>query len=128
MMSSRRFRKSYRQLNDFERGRTVGMREAGWSSNRSSPAKYRHNCSKMLVAMIGVRATLTVSLSTIQRTTTPSRPLTTVVPSTFLRCLERSSDLSPIEHVWDMVERQIRAPQNIADLEQQLVNAWQNVS
>ena len=40
----------------------------------------------------------------------------------------RSPDLSPIEHVWDMLGRQIRAPRNVADLEQQLRNAWQNVS
>ncbi|KFM58838.1 Transposable element Tc1 transposase, partial [Stegodyphus mimosarum] len=40
----------------------------------------------------------------------------------------RSLDLSPVEHVWDMVDRQIRAPQNIANLERQLMNAWQNVS
>ncbi|GFU47995.1 transposable element Tc1 transposase [Trichonephila clavipes] len=54
----------------------------------------------------------------------------------FLNCLlavntlprpTKSPDLSPIEHVWDMIERQIWGPQNIADLEQQLVNSWQNV-
>ncbi|GFW94326.1 transposable element Tc1 transposase [Trichonephila clavipes] len=39
----------------------------------------------------------------------------------------RSPDFSPIELVWYMVERQTRAPQNIADMEQQLVNSWQNV-
>ncbi|GFV89155.1 hypothetical protein TNCV_4913541 [Trichonephila clavipes] len=33
---------------------------------------------------------------------------------------ERSLEFSPIEHVWNMVQRQIRAPQNIADQEKQL--------
>ncbi|GFV07154.1 transposable element Tc1 transposase [Trichonephila clavipes] len=40
----------------------------------------------------------------------------------------RSPDLSPIELVWDMVGCHIRAPKSISDLEQQLVNVWQNVS
>ncbi|KFM65549.1 Transposable element Tc1 transposase, partial [Stegodyphus mimosarum] len=40
----------------------------------------------------------------------------------------RSPDLSPIEHVYDMVGRQTWAPQNNADLERQLMNAWQNES
>ncbi|GFT20930.1 transposable element Tcb1 transposase [Trichonephila clavipes] len=35
---------------------------------------------------------------------------------------------SPVEHVLDMVGRHIQAPQNIADLEQKLVNSWQNGS
>ncbi|GFX11752.1 hypothetical protein TNCV_4340971 [Trichonephila clavipes] len=55
----------------------------------------------------------------------------------FLDCLcvvntfpwpERSPDLLPIEHVWNMVKPHIRAPQNITDLKQQLVYAWHNVS
>ncbi|GFV31608.1 transposable element Tc1 transposase [Trichonephila clavipes] len=40
----------------------------------------------------------------------------------------RSPYLSPIEHALDMVGHQIQANQNIADLEQQLLNAWQTVS
>lgn len=63
-----------------------------------------------------------------------ARPHTAHISLDCLRAVDtlpwpaRSPDLSPIEHVWDMVGRQIRAPQNIADLEQQLMNAWQNVS
>ncbi|GFX53395.1 hypothetical protein TNCV_2946341 [Trichonephila clavipes] len=59
MMPLRRFQKPYRQLNDFERGLIVGMREAGrlyLAINRSSPATYRHSCAKMLVAMIAARS------------------------------------------------------------------------
>ncbi|GFT54445.1 hypothetical protein TNCV_2727701 [Trichonephila clavipes] len=40
----------------------------------------------------------------------------------------RSPNVSPIEHVWDMAGCQIRASQNIADLEQKPVNAWKNAS
>ncbi|PRD27020.1 UNVERIFIED_CONTAM: tc3a [Trichonephila clavipes] len=55
----------------------------------------------------------------------------------FLDCLcvvntfpwpERSPDLLPIEHVWNMVKPHIRAPQNITDLKQPMVYAWHNVS
>ncbi|GFV35317.1 transposable element Tc1 transposase [Trichonephila clavipes] len=41
---------------------------------------------------------------------------------------ERSPVLSSVEHVWNIVQRQIWTPQNIADMEQQLVDAWRNVS
>ncbi|GFX51352.1 transposable element Tc1 transposase [Trichonephila clavipes] len=36
----------------------------------------------------------------------------------------RSPDLPPIKHIWNMIGHQILAPLNIADLEQQLMNAW----
>ncbi|GFT51179.1 transposable element Tc1 transposase [Trichonephila clavipes] len=63
-----------------------------------------------------------------------SRPHTTRVSLVCLRAVgtlpwpARSQDLSPIKHVWDMVGHQIRAPQNIADLEEQLVKTLKNVS
>ncbi|GFY32986.1 transposable element Tc1 transposase [Trichonephila clavipes] len=63
-----------------------------------------------------------------------ARPHTTCI---FLNCLRavytlswpaRATDLSAIEHVWNTVGRQNWVPDNITDLEPQLVNAWQNVS
>ncbi|GFY14631.1 transposable element Tc1 transposase [Trichonephila clavipes] len=63
-----------------------------------------------------------------------AKPHTTRISLECLRAVStlpgpaRSPDFSLIEHVWNMLECQIRAYQNIADLEQQLVNTWQNVS
>ena len=42
-----------------------------------------------------------------------------------------SPDLSPIEHVWDEMERRVRAlpqqPGNVGELRQALVNVWQDI-
>ncbi|GFU32080.1 transposable element Tcb1 transposase [Trichonephila clavipes] len=34
-------------------------------------------------------------------------------------------DLSPIEHVWDMMGRQLHLPRNVDDLARQLEQIWQ---
>lgn len=41
----------------------------------------------------------------------------------------RSPDMNPIEHVWDMLGRRVRArdPQNLADLREMLVEEWNNM-
>ncbi|GFV72477.1 transposable element Tcb1 transposase [Trichonephila clavipes] len=55
MMSSLRFRRPYKQLNDFERGHIVGMYEAGWSDlaiGHHLQRRYRHSCAKVLAAML----------------------------------------------------------------------------
>ena len=41
-----------------------------------------------------------------------------------------SPDLNPIEHVWDEIDRRVRQfpqPQNLVDLERDLVNIWNNL-
>ena len=40
----------------------------------------------------------------------------------------RSPDLSPIEHLWDHMGRQIRPSTRVRDLEQQLQHLWTNLS
>ncbi|GFW69901.1 HTH_Tnp_Tc3_2 domain-containing protein [Trichonephila clavipes] len=45
-MPLRRNRRQYEQLTDFDRGRIIGLREAGWSNRRIS----RHLGSDMVVA------------------------------------------------------------------------------
>jgi hypothetical protein len=46
--------------------------------------------------------------------------------------LPRSADLSPIEHVWDMIRRKIsnlaRPPQTLAQLRYEVQIAWDSVS
>ncbi|GFV75141.1 transposable element Tc1 transposase [Trichonephila clavipes] len=39
----------------------------------------------------------------------------------------RSPDLSPIEHVWDMMERQLHVPGNVDDLARQLEQVWEEI-
>ncbi|GFV91813.1 transposable element Tc1 transposase [Trichonephila clavipes] len=39
----------------------------------------------------------------------------------------RSLDLSPIEHVWDMMRRQLHLPENNDDLSRQLEKIWQEI-
>jgi hypothetical protein len=44
----------------------------------------------------------------------------------------RSSDLNPIEHVWDMLGRRVRqhrsSPQTLQDLRNVLIEEWDNIS
>ncbi|GFV35533.1 transposable element Tcb2 transposase [Trichonephila clavipes] len=43
-MPLRRFRRQYEQLSQFERGRIIGMMEAGWSARRVVRQLARSNC------------------------------------------------------------------------------------
>ncbi|GFV78171.1 transposable element Tcb2 transposase [Trichonephila clavipes] len=43
-MPLRRFRRQYEQLSQFERGRIIGMMEAGWSAKRVARQLGRSNC------------------------------------------------------------------------------------
>ncbi|GFS90363.1 transposable element Tc1 transposase [Trichonephila clavipes] len=147
MMPSR-FRRLYRQLNDFGRGRIVGMSETEWSYR----AKGRHlqtqlyksagsiGCWCYLIRQQVIHTSLTDqryvdtillpnALSLMARHPGASfqqdnaKPHTARISLDCLRVVNTlplpagSPDLSPIEHVWDLVTRQIRTPQNIADLE-----------
>lgn len=41
-----------------------------------------------------------------------------------------SPDVNPIEHVWDEIDRRVRQlpqPQNLAELERDLINTWNNL-
>lgn len=41
-----------------------------------------------------------------------------------------SPDVNPIEHVWDEIDRRVRQlpqPQNLAELERDLINTWYNL-
>ncbi|GFT97446.1 transposable element Tcb1 transposase [Trichonephila clavipes] len=40
----RRFRRHYQQLSQFERGRIIGIREAGWSARRVARQLGRSDC------------------------------------------------------------------------------------
>ncbi|GFW38715.1 transposable element Tcb2 transposase [Trichonephila clavipes] len=43
-MPLRRFRRQYEQLSQFERGRIIGMREAGWSARQAARQLGRSDC------------------------------------------------------------------------------------
>ncbi|GFU07072.1 uncharacterized protein TNCV_2993221 [Trichonephila clavipes] len=43
-MSLRRFRRQYEQLSQFQRGRIIGMIEAGWSARRVARQLDRSDC------------------------------------------------------------------------------------
>ncbi|GFW15579.1 transposable element Tcb2 transposase [Trichonephila clavipes] len=43
-MPLRRFRRQYEQLSQFERGRIIGMMEAGWSARRVAHQLGRSDC------------------------------------------------------------------------------------
>ncbi|GFX25121.1 transposable element Tcb2 transposase [Trichonephila clavipes] len=43
-MPLRRFRRQYEQLSHFERGRIIGMMEAGWSARRVAHQLGRSDC------------------------------------------------------------------------------------
>ncbi|KFM63601.1 hypothetical protein X975_07394, partial [Stegodyphus mimosarum] len=113
-MLLRRYRRPYRQLNDFESGRVVGLPEAGWSypttgrhlqrtdttvqrcwqqwlpqrncrRNEGSGRPRSTNARQDRMIVRQVRTTQTVSLSTIQRNTATF--MTSVVQSTISRRL-----------------------------------------
>ena len=39
----------------------------------------------------------------------------------------RSADLSPIEHLWDILDRRVHPPQTLQELFLALQNEWQNI-
>ncbi|GFX07090.1 DDE_3 domain-containing protein [Trichonephila clavipes] len=59
-----------------------------------------------------------------------ARPLTARVAQDFLRHFQslpwpsRSPDLSPLEHVWDLLKRQIAPCHSVHDLELTVQNLW----
>ncbi|GFU00849.1 hypothetical protein TNCV_4819821 [Trichonephila clavipes] len=84
-MPLRRNRRQYEQLTDFDRGRIIGLREAGWSNRRfysercfgvgNSGLKYPRNTNDREDRAIRRVATSapTTSLASIQRHLPPSR-------------------------------------------------------
>ncbi|GFT86424.1 transposable element Tcb1 transposase [Trichonephila clavipes] len=47
---------------------------------------------------------------------------------TTLHCPSRSPDLSPIEHIWDHLERQVGQPTSVVELDSGLQQLWNEMS
>ncbi|GFY22375.1 transposable element Tcb2 transposase [Trichonephila clavipes] len=190
-MPSKRARRHFSQLSEFERGLIIGMKTAGWSTRRVAGQVGRSECAirnsyeqwtregtlawktesratrkttrredrrivrQVLVDPTVTRSTIRADLSVAIVPQTISRhlaeanlkskhlfhalPLTsgtasTVVPSQInVEChrLAKDSsmagplpDLSPVEHVWDQLKRQMPSCHSVHDLELAVQDLW----
>ncbi|GFV72164.1 transposable element Tcb1 transposase [Trichonephila clavipes] len=141
-MPLRRFRRQYEQLSQFERGRIIGMMEAGWLVRRVACQLGHSGCN---VRRCGDQWIREMSFTrrpglglVVEKTVTSShifqqdnaRPQTARVPQDCLRTVTTlpwpvlSPDLSPIEPMWDHLGRRVGHPTSLNELEARLQQIW----
>ncbi|GFW74060.1 uncharacterized protein TNCV_545841 [Trichonephila clavipes] len=109
-MPGKRARRHFSQLSEFERGLIIGMKTSGWSTRRAADQVDRSECA--------VR-------NSWEQWTREAR-----VAQDFLRHFQtlpwpaRSPDLSPVEHVWDQLKRQMLPCPSVHDLELAVQDLW----
>ncbi|GFX55856.1 uncharacterized protein TNCV_1427181 [Trichonephila clavipes] len=113
-------RRQYEQLTDFDRGRIIGLREAGWSNRRIG----RHLGRAIVVARCWQSGT---EGAIYQQDN--ARPHTARLSQ---QCLQGYDvlprcDLSPIEHVWTLLGRQLQPSRDTEELTAQMQRLWQDL-
>ncbi|GFW03515.1 uncharacterized protein TNCV_3020271 [Trichonephila clavipes] len=114
-MPGKRARRHFSQLSKFERGLIIGMKTAGWSTRRVVGQADRsvwavRNCWEQWTRE-GTHARKTGS------GVTRFQPHTLPWPA-------RSPDLSPVEHMWDKLKRQMPSCHSVHDLELAVQDLW----
>ncbi|GFU95201.1 uncharacterized protein TNCV_4139851 [Trichonephila clavipes] len=90
-MSGKRARRHFSQLSEFERGLIIGMKTAGWLTRRVAVHVDRSECAVRNCWEQWTRQDSSMA--------------------------SRSPDLSPVEHVWDQLKRQMPFCHSVHDLE-----------
>ncbi|GFX26733.1 uncharacterized protein TNCV_1839061 [Trichonephila clavipes] len=124
-------RRHFSQLNEFERGLIIGMKTAGWSTRRVAGQVDRSKCAVRNCWEQWTREGpfLNDLLGAIFQQDN-ARPHTARVAQDFLRHFETlpwpacSPDLSPVEHVWDQLKRQMPSCHSVHDLELAVQDLW----
>ncbi|GFY02133.1 transposable element Tcb1 transposase [Trichonephila clavipes] len=113
-MLRRRIRAHYEQLSEFERGRIIGLKEAGWANRRIARPMGRSDAFLGLIFQQdnAREHTAHVAMNCLTACQTLSWPAI-------------STDLFLIEHVWDMIGKRLHLPGNVDDLARQLEQIWQ---
>ncbi|GFV44972.1 uncharacterized protein TNCV_615621 [Trichonephila clavipes] len=125
-------RRHFSQLNKFERGLIIGMKTAGWSTRRVIGQVDRSECAVRNCWEQWTRGgTHAWKTGTFPKWSPRgkifqqdnARPHTARVAQDILRHFQtlpwpaRSPDLSPVEHVWDQLKRQMPSCHSVHDLE-----------
>ncbi|GFS91680.1 uncharacterized protein TNCV_1492481 [Trichonephila clavipes] len=123
-MPGKRARRHFSQLSEFERGLIIGMKTVGWSTRRVAGQVDRSECAVRNSWEQWTREGPFVNgLPEAIFQQDNARPHTARVTQDFLRhfqtlpWLARSPDLSPVEHVWDQLKRQMPSCHSVHDLE-----------
>ncbi|GFX85152.1 HTH_Tnp_Tc3_2 domain-containing protein [Trichonephila clavipes] len=136
-MPRRRIRADYEQLSEFERGRIIGLKEAGWANlrisrhlgrndvairrfwqEREDKGRFQHQDGSGQP-----RATANLEDELIQDNAKPNTTRVVMNGLTVYQTLpwpSRSPDPSPIEHTLDIMERLLHLPGNVDNLIRQL--------
>ncbi|GFT26133.1 uncharacterized protein TNCV_1543581 [Trichonephila clavipes] len=104
-MPGKRARRHFLQLGEFERGLIIGMKIAGWTTRRAAGQADRSECA--------VRNCWNQWTEKLPRTANQTLPW-----------LARSPDLSPVEHVWNQLKRQIPSCHSVHDLDLAVQDLW----
>ncbi|GFW21423.1 uncharacterized protein TNCV_1532471 [Trichonephila clavipes] len=121
-MPGKRARRHFSQLSEFERGLIIGMKTAGWSTRRVAGQVDRSQWTREGPFLNGLRGAI------FQQDN--ARPHTARVAQDFLRHFQtlpwpaRSPDLSPVEHVWEQLKRQMPSCHSVHDLELAAQDLW----
>ncbi|GFV53548.1 HTH_Tnp_Tc3_2 domain-containing protein [Trichonephila clavipes] len=153
-MLLRRFQRQHEQLSQFEKRRIIAMMEAGWSGavhtqgnwtaeeyNKvifSGESRFNLSSADNSVRVWRPRGKRLNPAFALQRHTAPTagnaRSYTARVSQDSLHTVttlpwpDRSSDLSPIEHIWDRLGQRVGHPTSLNELEARLLQIWKEIS
>ncbi|GFV33622.1 uncharacterized protein TNCV_4567371 [Trichonephila clavipes] len=104
-MPGKRARRHFSQLSEFERGRIIEMKTAGWSTRRAAGQVDRSDDESRFV--VGTDD------NRVRVWRRPDSSMASPLP-----------DLSPVEHVWVQLKRQMPSCHSVHDLELVVQDLW----
>ncbi|GBM00744.1 hypothetical protein AVEN_150911-1 [Araneus ventricosus] len=134
-MPGRRVGRHFSELSEFERGLIIGMKTTGWSTRRVDRQVDRSECAVRTCWQQWTRDGTHVRRTGLERPGAifqqdNARPHTSRIAQDFLRHVQtlpwpaRSPYLSPTEHVWDHLKRQMPLCHSVHDLEVAVQDLW----